>query len=305
MRLTFSSILTELALTDSRVVLLTGDLGFQLFDNYHEQAGPRYINVGVAEAQMVLAAAGLALEGFRPFAYSIASFLTTRTYEQVKLSIGYHRLPVVLVGAGGGYAYSRSGVTHHAAEDFGLMSLIPGMTVVAPGDAGELAQLLPQLLNNEGPCYLRLGRGGEPSYAGEPAFLGKARLLAGGEKVAIATTGDLASVAVTTAARLADEGITPLVYQFHTIKPLDRETLAEIVKNVKTIIVLEEHSPVGGLYPSIAVWLAARESKARLERLGPPDIFALGNLPQPDLRSRYKYDLESLIDFCRSTWKNS
>ena len=229
MRLAFAHTLTELARANPRIMLLTADLGFQLFDPFIAEHGPRYVNVGVAEAQMVLAAAGLAYAGWRPVTYSIASFATCRCFEQIKVSVAYAGVPVVLVGAGGGFAYSSSGVTHHSAEDFSLLRSLPGMTVVAPGDADELKQLLPQLFDLAGPAYLRIGRGREPPYrAKEPALLGKARLLREGEDFAILTTGDLASEALRAVEILKQSHIHPLVYQFHTVKPLDVTTLQAV-----------------------------------------------------------------------------
>src|SRR5574341_684609 len=130
MRRALAEGLIHAADADPRIIFLTGDLGFQVFDAFRDRFGPRYVNVGVAEAQMVCAAAGLALGGWHPVAYSIASFATGRAFEQMRVSVNYQRLPVLLVGAGGGYFYAPAGVTHHAVEDLGLMSLLPGMTVV-------------------------------------------------------------------------------------------------------------------------------------------------------------------------------
>src|SRR3989338_5271951 len=144
MRHAFAETLTRLAAEDPQLVFLTGDMGFQMFDEFKRRYGPRYVNVGVAEAQLINAAAGLALEGWRPVAYSIASFLTARPFEQIRVSVNYHNLPVLIVGAGGGYAYAASGVTHHAADDLALMAVLPNMRVVAPGDPNEVAKLVPQ-----------------------------------------------------------------------------------------------------------------------------------------------------------------
>ena len=164
MKLAFINRLTELAESDPRIMLLVGDLGFQIFDTFIERFELRYVNVGVAEAQMVCAAAGLAAVGYRPVTYSIASFATARCFEQIKLAVAYPNLPVVIVGAGGGYAYCSSGVTHHAGEDLALLCSLPGMTVVAPGNVQEVRDLLPQVMQLPGPAYFRIGRGKEPSY---------------------------------------------------------------------------------------------------------------------------------------------
>jgi len=304
MRKAFSETLLKVAEENPRVIFLTGDLGFQMFDEFHKRYGPRYINVGVAEAQLVCAAAGLAFEGWRPVAYSIAPFLVGRAFEQIRISVSYPELPVVLVGAGGGYTYSKSGITHHAAEDLALMSLLPGMTVVAPGDPNEVTHLLPQLFNLSGPSYIRIGRYGEDMYyADDPTVLGSARRLRDGERVAIVSTGDIASVVIKALKDLAGNNIFPLVYQLHTVKPLDTAALDFIAERVHTIIVVEEHIPIGGLSSAVCQWRVTREKGPRILRLGPPDALALGNLDREELRRRFKYDAEAISQLCQSVWQ--
>ena len=305
MRRAFADTLTSLAEKDPRLVFLTGDLGFQMFDDFKTKFGPRYINVGIAEAQMVCAAAGLALEGFRPVIYSIASFATRRPFEQIRVSVAYQELPVIIVGAGGGYCYSTSGPTHHAADDLALMSLIPGMTVVAPGDPNEVRELMPQLFQLEGPAYIRIGKFGEPVYKAEhPSILGKARLLRDGEKVAVVTSGEMASITLRAMDELHGEGIKPFLYQFHTIKPLDSATLDDLANCASTIIIVEESTPVGGLGASIMSWYSASDVVPKLMRLGPPDVTVLGNPQRNTLRRQYRYDEEAIKAVCRQAWKD-
>lgn len=303
MRRSFGDTLLKMAEEDPRVIFLTGDLGFQVFDSFRDKFGPRYVNVGVAEAQLMCAAAGLALEGWRPIAYSIASFATSRPYEQIKISIAYQELPVVVVGAGGGYTYSNAGVTHHAPDDLGLMSALPGMTVTAPGSPEEVAAILPALLRLPGPSYMRIGKFGEPNYkAMEPPVLGKARLLLPGERVAIVSTGDMAAVAIEAALSLNADGIRPAVYQMHTVKPLDKDALDSIASSADTIITIEEHLPTGGLGAAVSMWLAERGGGPRLVRLGAPDAFAFGSPERSELRRRIGCDAESLRQACLGAW---
>ena len=304
MRKAFTEALNQAAAVNPKVMLLTGDLGFEVFDEFQERYGPRYVNVGVAEAQLMCAAAGLALEGWSPVAYSIASFATGRAYEQIRISVSYPQLPVVIVGGGGGYTYSASGVTHHSAEDLALMSSLPGMTVVAPGDPYEVAQLFPQVLKLPGPSYFRIGRYGEPCYEAEtPPVLGKARLLRDGERVAIVTTGDMGATALDALKLLAPEQVFPIVYQMHTVKPLDTEMLAGLAERVSTVIVAEEHLPMGGLAAAVSSWRSESDAQFRLQRVGPPDALALGNLNREDLRRRLGYDAESIAEQCLKAWK--
>lgn len=303
MRKAFSETLTQLATQNGRVALVTADLGFQVFDEFRARFGPRYVNVGVCEAQMIYTAAGMAMEGWRPLAYSIASFASGRPFEQIRYCVCYPRLPVIIVGAGRGYLYSNSGVSHHASDDLGLMSLLPGMTVVAPGDPNEVAQLLPQLFEHSGPSYFSVGRFGEPTYpAVEPAVLGKARLLCEGERVAIVSTGDLANEVIKAVELLKSEKIYPLVYQMHTVKPLDIATLDMLAMKVDTMIVAEEHVSVGGLWGAISSWYATDSKTLRLIRVGAPDAFALGNLRQDELRRRFGLDAVRIAHLCALAW---
>ena len=304
MRRAFSESLVKIGAENPRLMLLTGDLGFQVFDEFEAAYGPRYVNVGVAEAQLVCASAGLALEGWSPVAYSIASFATGRAFEQIRVSVAYPGLPVVIVGAGGGYTYSASGPTHHAADDLALMSTLPGMTVVAPGDPEEVSQLFPQLIANRGPAYFRVGRFGEPRYdAEEPAVLGKARLLRNGEQIAILTTGDMAAVTLEAVELLKADGIRPIVYQYHTVKPLDTETLNNLADKVSTIVVAEEQTPIGGLAAGVNAWRATWDGPIRIVRVGPPDAFALGSLEREALRERLNYNSASIAKACAANWK--
>lgn len=291
MRKAFSEILMQQAAVDPRLMFLTGDLGFGVFDAFREAYGPRYVNVGVAEAQLMCAAAGLAKEGFRPIAYSIASFATGRAFEQIRISIAYPNLPVVVVGAGGGYVYANSGVTHHAAEDLALMSVLPGFTVVNPGDPEEVRALLPQLLTLAGPSYIRIGRYGEPTYEAEEApELGKFRLIrSGSEKLAILVSGDCAIDTLSAADALAKDGIRPAIYQVHTVKPLDEARLQALSAQVDTLLVIEEHLPYGGVAASISQWVAAQSSGPQVVRLGPADALVLGNPERDELRARLGY----------------
>jgi transketolase len=305
MRRAFARALESLADRDPRVVFLTGDLGFGMFDGFIAKHGPPYMNVGVAEAQLVNAAAGLALEGFRPFVYSIASFMTGRPFEQIRVSLAYHRLPVVVVGAGGGYCYASSGVTHHAADDLALMSLLPGMTVLAPGDPTELEALLPQVLELEGPAYIRIGASGGPACElPSPVILGEARQLHGGRRVAILSSGEAAPTVLAAREALAAEGIDPGVWQFHTVKPLDTEALRLLAGSFRALLVVEESSPLGGLGSVVAAWHSGLAGdRPRLARLGPKDGLALGSPARETLLSRWGYGLQAVVDACRELWR--
>jgi transketolase len=303
MRKAFAETLYRLARQDDRIVLLTGDLGFQLFDDFQGAFNGRFINTGVAEAQLMAAAAGLAKEGFRPVAYSIAAFATARPFEQIRYCIGYHALPVMIVGAGRGLLYGTSGVSHHAMDDIALMSAVPGMTVVIPGDGVEIRHLMPQLLALDAPSYMSVGRYGEPELtAEEPPVLGKARRLQRGERITLFSTGELTYELCRALARLREAGIRPAAYHLHTVKPLDTVTLEKAAKTSSRFIVLEEHLPQGGLWSGIAEWKARMNTPVKLHRLGPPDSFFLGNMRREEYRRKYKFDAEAVFNTCRRLW---
>lgn len=300
MRAAFRDALLKLAAEDERVIFLTGDLGFGVFDEFMKRFPTRYINVGVAEAQLVTCGAGLALEGWKPIVYSIASFMTGRAFEQIRIAVGYHELPVVVVGAGGGYTYASSGVTHHAKEDLALMALIPGMAVMAPGDPCEVEALLPQALNCAGPSYLRIGKFGERRVPSDvPIVLGRGRLLRAGSQVAIVTTGSSVVQAMDAAEALARDGVSPVVAHFHTLTPFDRETFRGALDGVQTIVVVEDHGVRGGLGSVVQAELAADGRAMRVVRLGPPDERVIGNPTQADLLKRLRYDAGSVAEACR------
>jgi transketolase len=299
MRRAFADTLTALADRDERVIFLTGDLGFGTFEQFQAKHRERYINVGVAEAALVNVAAGLAAEGMRPFIYSIASFATGRPFEQLRVNVAYQGLPVVVVGAGGGYTYATSGVTHHAAEDLGLMALLPNTTIVAPSDPVELTHLMPQLLNVDGPAYLRIGRYGEPVVeCVEPPVLGKARLSEEGSAIGILCIGDVLWNAKQACKRLREAGIDAELVHVHTLKPLDTARLAALAAKHRHWVVVEEHIPVGGLHASITAWACEQDSAPRIRRLGCPDALALGGPEREELHRRYRMDADGIYEAC-------
>lgn len=293
MRKAFSDSLVTVAKKDPRIVFLTGDLGFQVFDEFVSLFPERYVNVGVAEAQLINTAVGLALEGWRPIAYSIAPFATARPFEQIRVGIAYHNLPVMVVGAGGGFTYAKAGVTHHAPDDVALMGALPGMAIVTPGGPDELRELMPQMLKLDGPSYLRVGKFGEPEIGHDSEVrIGRARKLLDGEKIAVITSGDIVSDIYPKLKSL--NGINAALYHFHTIKPVDISAFEEIAALYEYAVVIEEAIPQGGLFHEMCVWKAGSNSTLKIVRRGSPDAFILGNPNREELRSRLGIDGDSI-----------
>lgn len=276
MRDAFIRALTDAAAVDERIVFLTADLGFKLFDDFARRYPGRFINVGVAEATMAGAATGLALEGKKPFIYSIVPFVTLRCYEQIRNDICYHEADVTIVGIGGGYSYGPNGPTHHALEDIAVMRVLPNMTILCPGDPAETAAAVHALARHHGPAYLRLGRAGEATVHATPVSfrVGESLLLRDGDDVALLSTGNMLSSAVTVADLLAKHGLTCRVVSMPTVKPLDTAAIDEAARRARVLVTLEEHSRVGGFGSAVAEYIAERGVPVRFRRFGAADQFA-------------------------------
>jgi transketolase len=276
MRNAFADEITKLGATDPRVVLLSGDIGNKLFDKFKEGAPGRFFNCGVAEANMMSVASGMALCGLRPVIYTITPFTTTRCFEQIRVDACYHRAPVVIVGTGSGMSYAELGPTHHSCEDMAILRALPEMTVIAPGDSLELRTALRAALKHDGPVYMRIGKKGEPNvHLGEPEFrIGKSLTIRPGKDVCLVSTGVLLPVMVQAAQLLETHGISARVESFPTVKPLDTAKLSEIFIKNKIVAVAEEHSRIGGLGGAVAEWLAAQDAPcAKLLQFGTDDAF--------------------------------
>jgi transketolase len=276
MRNTFAAEITELARVDERVVLLSGDIGNRLFDSFKEVSGDRFFNCGVAEANMMTMAAGMALQGFKPFVYTITPFVTTRCVEQIRVDVCYHEAPVTIVGTGSGFSYGTLGPTHHSLEDVGILRLMPNMTVICPGDPAEVRMAARAALAHDGPIYLRIGKKGEPAvHATDPDFtIGKGIEMRAGGDVCLVSTGTVLPLAMSVAQELDRHGVSTRVVSMHTVKPLDTDLLEDAYDRAGLVATIEEHSLIGGLGSAVAEWLVdAGQPNRRLLRFGTRDEF--------------------------------
>ena len=276
MRNAFADELTKLAADDPRVVMLSGDIGNRLFDTYKDQHPDRFFNCGVAEANMISMAAGMAMCGLRPIAYTITPFITTRCLEQIRVDVCYHHQPVIIVGVGAGMSYASLGATHHACEDIAFLRALPRMTVICPGDAMEVCGALRAALKHAGPVYIRIGKKGEPVIHPKVPDLkiGEAITVRDGSDVCLLSTGNLLPTALEAADLLTIQGISAQVVSFHTVKPLDEHLLREAFARFRVVATVEEHSIIGGLGGAVAEWLSDQENvSARLLRIGTADDF--------------------------------
>lgn len=277
MRNAFAAELTKLGDEDPRVVMLSGDIGNRLFDKFKARHPARFFNCGVAEANMMGVAAGMAINGLRPVAYTITPFVTTRCLEQIRTDVCYHEAPVTIVAVGAGLAYSGLGPTHHACEDIAFLRAIPNMVVICPGDALEVRAALRAAMAQDAPVYIRMGKKGEPViHAGplEDFAIGRAITVREGSDVCLLSTGNMLPEAIEAAQRLSDTGISARVVSFHTVKPLDETCLAEAFGRFALVATIEEHSLIGGFGAAVSEWLADSETQhKKFLRFGTPDAF--------------------------------
>ena len=257
MRTTFIDTLCEVAAADPRVWLICGDLGYSVLEKFANAFPDRYLNAGVAEQNMTGIAAGLAMTGKTVFTYSIANFPVMRCLEQIRNDVAYHNLNVKVVSVGGGLAYGYAGYTHHGVEDLAVMRTMPNMVVAAPGDPAESRAVTRLLAAHNGPCYLRLGKAGEPKvHAGEvtPA-IGQGIWLRPPGRITLISTGGSLRLAAAVSDRLNAAGVTAGVLSMPTIQPLDTAALETAAAGSEFIATIEEHG-VGGLGSIVAEWLA-------------------------------------------------
>jgi transketolase len=269
MRNAFLDELLGLAAQDERVMLLTGDLGFMVLEPFVERYPDRFVNVGVAEQNMVAIATGLAEAGYRPFVYSIATFASMRPYEFIRNGPALHELPVRIVGVGGGFDYAHNGVTHHALEDVAIMRAQPRLGIIAPADPEQARAALHAAHSLEGPVYFRISKGGTPVPGLNGRFeLGRVQTLSSGDDVVLLACGPIAAEAVEAAAQLASNGISAGVVVCASIAPAPVDDLADMLARVDTAMTVEAHYVTGGL-GSLASEVAAEHGLGtRIVRCG-------------------------------------
>ena len=298
MRTAFFRALMQAAEHDERIHLVVGDLGFGVVEPFSERFPKRYLNAGVAEQNMTGIAAGMALSGKIVFTYSIANFPTLRCLEQVRNDVCYHKANVKIVAVGGGFAYGALGMTHHAVEDLAILRALPEMTVVAPGDPVETGAAIHAIAARPGPCYLRLGRAGEPVVHPAPIKfeIGKAIRLREGDDVTIISTGGMLATAMEVANALMARGLETRVLSMHTLKPLDIESILAAMRETRALFTLEEHSIIGGLGSAVAEFLSeSGEIAIPFKRLGIGDSFTTRVGSQEFLREKHGLSVEGVL----------
>jgi len=247
MRNSFIKTLMEQARQDERIFLLCGDLGYSVLEPFAEAFPERFLNVGIAEQNMVGLATGLSMEGYTVFCYSIGNFPTLRAMEQIRYDVAYHEANVKIIAVGGGYAYGPLSTSHHTTEEIGMLRTIPGMVVTAPGDPSEVDAMTAFIAQHRGPCYMRLNKAGEPRLHAQPPAL----ILGGivpvrvtpGATAAVFATGDMVGYA---ARYLVQHAPHVDLYSFPFVNPIDTTQLGVLAARYSQVVTLEEHQANGG-----------------------------------------------------------
>ena len=288
----FGAGLSELGKRDEKVIALCADLtGSLKMDAFAAEHPERFIQCGIAEANMIGTAAGLAVSGKIPFVGSFAGFVTGRVYDQVRQSVAYSETNVKICASHAGITLGEDGATHQIMEDLGLMRMLPNLTVINPCDYNQTKAATIAIANHKGPVYLRFGRPSVPNFTSEdaPFEIGKAITLNPGNDVTIFATGHLVWEAIVAAEELEKEGISVELINIHTIKPLDQKAVLESAAKTKAVVTAEEHLIAGGMGELIS-GLLARELPLPVECVAVNDHFGQSGEPAQLLK---EYGLSS------------
>ena len=300
MRNNFINIITEEAIKDKNIILVTGDLGFNVLNVFEEKCPKQFINAGIAEQNMTSVAAGLALSGKKVFTYSIGNFSTLRCFEQIRNDICYHMADVKIISLAAGFAYGNLGMSHHATEDIACLRSLPNMILFSPCDPLETRLVARECLKINGPCAIRLGRGGEPTlWKNEFDFkVGRCFKMFDGDEIAILSTGAITKEAKDAVLELKAKGMNIALYTFPTIKPIYEKDVIDIFEKYKFVLTLEEHNKLGGFGGAISEIVAQHNFEkrpAKLHIMGLDDVYTSVVGSTEYLRHYYKLDKTSII----------
>ena len=298
MRMEFAKTLTELARQDNRICLITPDMGYGILDNFQKEFPDRYFNLGITEQNCMSVAAGMALNGFKPYVYSIIPFVVHRCFEQIRVDVSYMNTDVKIIGVGSGFEYGAAGATHHGTEDMSLMRCLPNMQVYAPGDNNEIREITKSTLKTNLPTYIRIGRHNHPNMNFNKIELGKASIIQEGKDIALIATGNMLPIAYDYAQELKQQGKNPSVISMHTIKPIDKDCILNLINNNFKIYTFEEHTIIGGLGSAVAEVIAESGKGVKFKRIGIKDKYSHVIGSAQYIRKQFKLDLQGVKEQC-------
>lgn len=288
--------LFEQATRNEQIVAITADVPESVrFSKFREAWPDRFFNFGIAEQNMMGAAAGLAREGKLPFVSVYAIFAALRSIEQLRTDIAYPKLPVRVCVSHSGISLGPAGPSHHSIEDLAILRSIPNMTVISPADGNSTAMAIKVIEDYPGPVYMRLSRAVEPTVylEGSQYHFGKANIVREGQDLAIIAIGASVGNAVLAASELAFQGIESTVIDMAFIKPIDRSVIIEVAEVTGRLLTVEEHSIIGGLGSAVAEVLAESNTQTKFKRLGIPDVYTLSG-QYPELQAHYSLDPQGI-----------
>lgn len=298
MRNKFIKTLIEEARINENIFVITPDLGFSVLEEFEKEFPERFLNVGIAEANAVNIAAGLALSGKIVYVYSIIPFVTMRPFEQIRVNLAYMNTNVRLVGVGAGITYGPAGATHHAIEDVAIMRALPNMTVFSPSDPWEVESAVKESITYPGPIYFRLAKKGEPiiSNTNQSFALGKANEIEVGDDLSILFSGNGSDIAIEVANKLKEK-LNKSVYliSIHTLKPFDSDIIEKLIIREKPIFTIEEHSVMGGLGSIVAEYIAESAYNPKFKRFALPDEYSHYVGSQKHIRKKFGFTSESIL----------
>jgi transketolase len=283
MKQTFIDTLTQLMRRDKKLVTVTADMGFSVYENMQKEFPDRFINTGVTEQASASFSAGLALTGHKVFYYAQAAFVTMRCFEQVRLDIGYNNLDIKLIGVNAGFGLNQLGVSHFAQEDVALMRTIPGMTVLTPATPFEMKWAVRTAYTLKTPVYIRyskLTHSDSQKKLSQPV-LGEPRLVQPGKDILILASGGILQNAYEALPKLKEKNISAALYSMPTLKPINKRKILTLMKKFQKIYTVEEHTVIGGLYSAIAEIAAETGSQNLIIPIGIQDSFTsvTGSIP--------------------------
>ncbi len=294
----YGEVLTNLGLEDERIVALTADLaGSTKIGKFQKKIPERFFNLGIAEANMIAIASGMAATGLIPVVSTFAVFASLRAAEFVRTDICYQKRNVKIIATHSGTSFGQSGTTHHCTEDLAVMRALSGITVIAPADSFETARAVKAGIEHDGPVYIRIGRGFEPPLHESLDFdyqIGKALRMRDGTDITVIACGVPVLHAVEAADRAKEQGVSVRVLDMHTLKPLDEEAVLEAVMDTRRIITVEDHNVIGGLGSAVSDVIAKSGKGCAVRKLGFQDEFSIVGYPE-DLLHRYGLDADGIM----------
>ncbi len=301
MRDAFFDALYEIALKDRNIIVISADMGAPSLDKYREKLAEQFINVGIAEQNMVNVATGLALEGKKVFVYAIMPFATLRCYEVIKVNLSLMNIPVTIIGVGAGFGYDDSGPTHHSTEDIAIMRALPNMTVLSPSDSIMAAKFAQMSCQMPTPNYVRLDREMLPIiYQKDADFADGLSVLKTGKDICIVATGNMVHRAMEVADKLNEQAISTGVIDLYRIKPINQKLLLGSLSKSKRIVTLEEHLLAGGLGSAVLEILADNDKSWPIKRLGIQDKYLYAYGGRKNIQSLCGLDTSSVTKTIKS-----